>query len=68
MFSSGCGTVSGGDCEAWSSWTTTGTSCNSKFWCFLKGQQASYQNYEATRQCKNAIQKKTKKIKLKCGC
>ncbi|MEI6408920.1 MAG: hypothetical protein WCR52_06035 [Bacteroidota bacterium] len=55
-------------CGSWSSWTVYSTSCDPVFGCWLKGQQAYFNLEEKTRQCRNGIQRRTRKCKVHCGC
>ena len=55
-------------CGSWSAWQDTGTSCDPRFICFGKGQQATYRLQERTRQCNNGIRRQTRKCFIDCGC
>lgn len=63
-----CGALSGGSCSNWSEWKYESTTCESNFWCIFKNQKATYKNYYKQRECKNGMQRKTKREKVKCGC
>lgn len=56
-------------CEAWSEWHKTGaTECKGRFTCFGKGQKATYDVEEKTRQCRNGTQALKRERFRKCGC
>lgn len=65
---SNCSVISGGECEPYGEWRFEETRCVSNFWCFFKGQQATFDYHVRQRQCKNGIVEDRKRDNKRCGC